>query len=158
AAPWVPEFIHCNNYMDIARREIDIGLRNRRPEQPWLAGRAVGRVHHAVYGRPGVEGWIGASHDAASTVSAAWVRETHGDKIVTTANDLQLALAMAKAGIGRMVLPMFMGETERELERLSDPIDALTHDRWLVSHHEGRHEPAIRAALDAIGGFFDAQP
>ena len=31
SAPWVPEFIHANIELDIARREIDIGVRNKRP-------------------------------------------------------------------------------------------------------------------------------
>lgn len=158
ADAWVPEFLHCNLDMDIARREIDVGVRARRPEQPWLAGRSVGRVHHAVYARPGATGWIGASHDAAATRSAAWVREHHGAAIVTTANDPQLALAMAEAGLGALVLPMFVGETRPLLHRQSDPTEDLTHDQWLVSHHEGRFEPAIRAALDAVAAYLSARP
>ncbi|MEM1374195.1 MAG: LysR family transcriptional regulator [Pseudomonadota bacterium] len=157
-AAWVPEFVHANLDMDIARREIDIGIRNRRPEQPWLAGRALGHVQFAAYGRPGVDGWIGASFDAAATASAKWVFDNHGAGIVTTANDPQLALAMAEAGIGRVVVPVFVGDARPALTRQSGIIEELTHQRWLVSHHEGRHEPAIRSALDALGAFFEARP
>ncbi|MGR3436546.1 MAG: LysR substrate-binding domain-containing protein, partial [Shimia sp.] len=121
-------------------------------------GRAVGRVHHAAYGRPGVGGWIGASHDAAATRSGAWVAAHHGADIVTTANDPRLMLAMAEAGVGIAVLPTFVGEARPELDRICDPIPELTHERWLVSHHEGRHEPATRAALDALAGYFDTLP
>ncbi|MEL7114413.1 MAG: LysR family transcriptional regulator [Pseudomonadota bacterium] len=158
SAPWVPEFLHTNVEMDIARREIDIGLRARRPDQPWLAGRALQQVTHAVYARPEATGWIGASFDAAATRSAAWVQAHHGADIVTTANDPQLALALAEAGVGAIVLPMFVGETRRALVRRGDPIAALTHDQWLVSHHEARFEPPIRAALDAIATFLTARP
>ncbi|MEM6275977.1 MAG: LysR family transcriptional regulator [Pseudomonadota bacterium] len=157
-AAWVPEFLHANVEMDIARREIDIGIRNKRPEQPWLAGRAFGNVRFAAYGRAGVEGWIGASFDAAATASAKWVADNHGGDIVTTANDPKLALAMAEAGIGRLVLPVFVGDARRSLVRHGDIIEELTHQRWLVSHHEGRHEPSVRAALDALGNFFRAGP
>ena len=34
---WVPEFLASNAYVDMARREADIGFRNRRPDQNWLA-------------------------------------------------------------------------------------------------------------------------
>ncbi|MEM9853713.1 MAG: LysR family transcriptional regulator [Pseudomonadota bacterium] len=148
-ALWMPEFLHCNTEMDIARRQIDIGLRASRPEQPWLAARKLGDVAFAAYGKDGVTGWIGASYDAAATRSAAWLNAHHGGEIVTTANDPQLALAMAQAGIGRVILPTFVGDAG-DLPRQSDPIRELSHGRWLVSHHEGRHERAIRAALDAL--------
>lgn len=151
-APWIPEFVHCDLDLDIARREVDIGIRNRRPEQPWLAGRRTARIRYAAYGDPAAELWIGPSHDSAQTRSGRWVLETHGDRIATSANDPRWSLALARAGMGRIVLPMFIGEASG-LERLSDPIEALEHDEWLVSHHEARHEAPIRAALDAIAGY-----
>ena len=147
---WVPEFVHCDLDMDIARREIDIGIRNRRPAQGWLAGRRTARIRYAAYGRPGAEGWIGASADAARTPSAAWLAATHGDGIVTNVNDPRLAVALAQAGVGLVVLPTFMGDTSG-LDRIGAPIEALEHDEWLVCHHESRHDPPIRAALDALG-------
>ncbi|MEZ5769400.1 MAG: LysR family transcriptional regulator [Paracoccaceae bacterium] len=30
------------------------------------------------------------------------------------------------------------------------PIEELSHDEWLVAHHEARHDPPVRAALDAV--------
>lgn len=153
-APWVPEFLHCNLEMDIARREIDIGVRNRRPEQPWLAGRRTGAVEFAAYARDGaVAGWIGATNDAAATRSAAWVRAHHAAAVVTTANDPRLALAMAEAGIGRLVLPSFVGDRIARLMRVSDTIPELRSEEWLVCHHAARFEPPIRAALDALAAF-----
>ncbi|MEL6689994.1 MAG: LysR family transcriptional regulator [Pseudomonadota bacterium] len=158
SAPWVPEFLHANIELDIARREIDIGIRNKRPDQPWLAGRTVGEVHFAAYGRPDADGWIGASYDAAATASAAWLREHHNSEIVTTANDPRLLLAMAEAGIGKVVLPTFVGDARPILSRQSEIIADLSHQRWLVCHHETRHEPGIRAALDALSEFLAGLP
>ncbi|KIT16280.1 LysR family transcriptional regulator [Jannaschia aquimarina] len=151
-ACWIPEMVHCDRDMDIARREVDIGIRNRRPDQPWLAGRRTATVRYAAYGQEGVGNWIGVSFDAAHTPSGRWVIDNHGGEIVTAANDPRWALALARAGIGRVVLPMFIGE-ESGLPRLSDPIEDLTHEEWLVSHHEARHETPIRTALDALAGY-----
>ncbi|MFQ6548880.1 LysR family transcriptional regulator [Aestuariibius sp. 2305UL40-4] len=155
--PWMPEFVYCNLDMDIARREIDIGIRNRRPEQPWLAGRRTGEVHHAVYATSeDVTGWIGANFETARLPSERWVADHHGGEITTTANDPLLRLDLAEAGLGRVVLPTFIGDTRPALTRLSPVIDDLTAEEWLVAHHEARHEPAIRAALDAFAGFLSA--
>ncbi len=151
-ASWVPEFVHCDLDLDIARREIDIGVRNRRPEQPWLAGRRTATIHYAVYGREGVDGWIGSSDDAPRTPSALWIAQHHGGRIVTAVNDPRIGLRLALAGLGRVVLPCFTGDATG-LVRLSDPIDALTHDEWLVCHHEARHAPAIRTALEAVATY-----
>lgn len=154
AAAWVPEFVWCDRDMDIARREIDIGIRNRRPTHNWLAGRQVGHVDFAVYATDAnVRAWIGASEDATATPSAIWARETHGAAFVTTANDPRLALELASAGLGRIVLPTFAGDREAKLIRLSDPISDLRSEQWLVAHQDTRHEPAIRAALDALAAF-----
>lgn len=149
-ALWVPEFVHCDLDLDIARREIDIGIRNKRPEQSWLAGRKTGQVQYAAYGQG--DGWIGSSEVAVITPSGRWLLREHGDAIVTTVNDPRLALTLAQAGVGRVVLPVFVGETSG-LEQQGDVIDALTHDQWLVAHHEARHTPHIRAAIDALTGY-----
>ncbi|MEO1577782.1 MAG: LysR family transcriptional regulator [Pseudomonadota bacterium] len=151
---WLPEFVHCEEMMDIARREIDIGIRNARPTQPWLAGRRVGTVQFAVYGAgPEVTGWIGPAHGMTITPSVKWMLDTHGDAIVTKANCPQIAYALAVAGIGRVVLPTFMGGRLPGLMRLSEDIDALTSGQWLISHQDGRNEPAVRAALDALAEY-----
>ena len=157
-APWVPEFVHCDLRMDLARREIDVGIRNARPDQPWLAGRRTRTVAFAAYGlSEGVAGWIGPTRDADVTPSGRWVLEHHRAAVVTTANTPRLAAEMARAGVGRVVLPTFVGDAMAPLRRLGEPIEALTSEEWLVSHQDARREPAIRAALDAVGGWLAAQ-
>lgn len=157
-AIWLPEFIHCEVPLDIARREIDIGLRNARPQQAWLAGQKVGITEFAIYGaNADVTGWIGPAHDAAITRSGRWVETHHASQIVTRSNLPLFSLQMARAGIGRVVLPLEVGDPATGLTRLGDPINELTMDRWLVSHHEGRHEPPVRAALDALATFFTTE-
>ncbi len=153
-APWVPEFMYCDLDLDIARREVDIGIRNRRPDQPWVARRQIGFVQYAAYGTPsGSDGWIGPSWDTPQTPSVRWVQSHHAGEITAKANTPHLAAALARAGVGRVVLPMFVGERMEGLTRLSDSIGELRSEQWLVSHHDARAEPPIRAALDAIAGY-----
>ena len=149
--PRVPEFLVANANLDIARRESDIGVRARRPDQPWLAARRVQRVEHAVYGLPGApEGFVALAEGLASTEAERWVRTTQADRIVTTVNTERLALDLVRAGMGRMVMPTFAGDDETGLVRLSDVIPEAAHDAWLVSHHEARHDPPVRRALAAL--------
>lgn len=150
-APWTPEFVNCNKNMDIERREVDIGIRNERPAHPWLAGRRTGTIEHAAYASgPDVTGWIGPSDDTASLPSEAWTVAHHGSVLNAVSNDPQVRMALARAGVGCVVLPTFAGDAEPGLHRVSDVIDALTVEEWLVCHQDTRHDPAIRAALDAL--------
>lgn len=153
-AVWIPEFVHCDLRMDLARREIDIGVRNGRPDQPWLAGQRTGWVAYAAYGvSEEVTGWIAPSDDAATTPSGRWVLAHHAAEVVTRTNTPRLAAEMARAGVGRVVLPTFVGDRMAPLLRLSEPIAELASEEWLVCHQDGRHEPAVRAALDAVAGW-----
>ncbi|MBN9886826.1 LysR family transcriptional regulator [Salipiger abyssi] len=148
---WLPAFVPSNAVLDLARREADIGIRNRPPDSPRLARRRLRRVDHAIYGiGPQVTGYVTLPKGPGLAASQRWLHETHGDEIATTASDPRLCLDLALAGFGRVVLPCFIGDAEPRLARLSEPIAALAHDEWLVSHHEARHDPPIRAALDAI--------
>lgn len=157
-ANWLPEFINTNQKLDIARREVDIGVRNRRPEQPWLAARKIGTVNYAIFARDhDVEGWIGSSGDAAATRTSAWVQRHHGAEIVTRANHTQLGLSLAQAGLGRIVLPLSVVRDKENLVQIGPVIDELQTEEWLVTHHEARHEPAIRAALEALAGYLTAR-
>jgi DNA-binding transcriptional LysR family regulator len=151
AAAWTPDFVSSNLTMDIERREVDIGIRNRRPTHQWLAGRRTGTVEQASYATSEtVTGWIGPGNDAAALPSEAWTLANHGDEMVAVSNDPQIRMALACSSIGRVVLPTFAGDYIPNLIRVSDVIDALTSEEWLVCHQDTRHDPAIRAALDAL--------
>ncbi len=153
-AGWVPEFVSSNVVLDISRREADIGFRNRRPEQGWLAGRRLRRIDYAEFGRDdAVRGYVTQSVGAVGTPSTRWVHAERSGEIVTTVSDMRLAVELARAGVARVVLPVFAAEGISGLSRLSEPIEVLSHEEWLVTHHEARHDVPVRRALDALTRF-----
>ena len=156
-AVWVPTLLGANARLDIARRAADIGIRSSRPEQNWLAGRRTRRVSYGIFARDAdVTGFIALPADAPSTPAERWLRATHPDRIVTTANHERLALDLARAGVGALVMPVFAGADGTGLVQQGPAIDALAHDEWLVSHHTGRDDPPVRAALDALARLLTA--
>ncbi|MFW2587968.1 LysR family transcriptional regulator [Sagittula sp. SSi028] len=155
SALWRPAFVPSNADLDLARRAADIGIRNRPPDSTRLARQRLRRIDYAIYAiSDGVADYVGLPDTVASTPSQRWLRATHGDRITTTASDPRLCLDLALAGFGRIVLPTFAGDAEDGLQRQSDAIPELSHDEWLVSHSNARHDPPIRAALDAIQAVF----
>lgn len=156
-APWQPVFVKAEARLDIARREVDIGLRNRRPEQAWLAAQPMRQIRYAAFARDaGCRGWILAGDAARPTPSAHWTRKHHGAEITAEANDPRLAAQLAQQGLGRIVLPTFAAGLVPGLTRVSQDIEALAHREWLVSHHDGRHDPPVRAALTALAKLLSA--
>lgn len=152
SAGWVPVFVPSNVALDLARREADIGIRNRTPDHPWLARQRLRSIDYAIYANdPSVQGFVTLPQGVAMPPSQHWVHRHHSDQIVTTASDTRLCLDLALSGFGQIVLPCFIGDAETGLSRRSDAIADLHHDEWLISHHQARHDPPIRAALRAIG-------
>ncbi len=156
---WVPSFVPSNAQLDIARREADIGIRNSEPDHPWLARQKLRSITYAIYAKSdAISGFVSLPGQMPLPPSQAWLHREHSAKIALTATDMRLCLDLARSGHGRIILPCFIGAKLSTLTQLSDPIEDLTHDEWLVSHHDTRHDPPIRAALSALKTALQSAP
>ena len=71
-------------------------------------------VEYAEYGvSEDVEGYVTLADHIAIAPSSRWVQDNRRDRIVTTASDARLELDLTRAGVGKMVLPTFIGDTIR---------------------------------------------
>ncbi|WP_424983367.1 LysR family transcriptional regulator [Maritalea sp. S77] len=141
--------------VDIGHRHAEIGIRNARPHEQWLAGRKLGEVAYALYAR--ADGdidhkpcYIGVTDTLSGARSAQWLNQNHSENIVLRASDSMSVREMAASGVGQAVLPCFIGDQDSRLQRSSPPIDALRTEQWLVMHHEERHRPVIRRVADRL--------
>lgn len=151
-----PEFrlrlLSGEKVLSIARREADIGFRARRPIEAGLAGRKLRNVNFAPYAADGAcDRWIVVATD---TPSARWVNERAGRDAVIQTDAPRVALDLALAGHGRLMLPDFLGNTRTELRRVGDTVPELGHEQWLVTHDDRRAQPELRLALDRIKQVF----
>ena len=138
--------------LSIARREADIGFRSRRPIETGLAGRKLRDVAFAPYAAPGApDCWIVV---AADTPSARWITERAGRDAVIQTDTPRVALDLALTGLGRLMLPDFLGNARTELERVGEIVPELAHEQWIVTHADRRTQPEIRRALDRIEEVF----
>jgi|SRR5690606_16428066 len=150
------ELVTANHKVDIGRRHADIGLRNQRPTEPFLAGRLVGKVAYALYARPqlisGVAAgyFVGVAGEGGQTHSARWLHARHGDRIATRGNDAMSVMELVAAGAGISVFPCFVGDSDPRVHRMAGAIPELETEQWLVCHHEERHVPAVRLVTDRI--------
>lgn len=141
-------FISAETTLDMPRREVVIGFRNRRPTEESLAGRNLSRVEFAPYARAGApERWIKV---LADTPSARWLDKTIGNDAVCEVNAPRNSLDLALAGKGIALLPTFIGDGQKGLKRTGGTIPELAHDQWIVTHQDDRHLPEVRRTIDRM--------
>jgi DNA-binding transcriptional LysR family regulator len=80
-----------------------------------------------------------------------WLRSLlNGRPIVFRATDVFGQLEAARAGLGVVALPRFLGDREAGLVRLPTEIPSPTRDLWLVTYPDLRRSPAMRAVMDFV--------
>ena len=162
----------CSSYspINLSRREADIALRNRRPEEGRLAMRALPQPSFAVFGaktyvaRHPVAAttaryeecrWIGFDDTRGHSDSLMWLTAKIGRVPHVRCSNASAILDALIAGAGLAVLPCFLGAEEPALVQLSAPIDDLDREGlWLVLHEDMRDRPRVRLVADRIAALF----
>jgi DNA-binding transcriptional LysR family regulator len=159
----------CSSYspINLSRREADIALRNRRPEEGRLAMRALPQPSYAVFGaktyvaRHPVAAtaaryeecrWIGFD-DTRASESLLWLTAKIDARRMSAATPARSWTRWSPAPVSR--LPCFLGAEEPALVQLSAPIDDLDREGlWLVLHEDMRNRPRVRLVADRIAALF----
>lgn len=142
--------------LDIAHREVEIGIRNAPPESPNLAGRRTVTVAQAPFrarghSHPGrEEGWVAIAPEDMATRSARWLAEHAEGDVVAWANSPRTLHDLVRVGVGKGLLPCFAGDRDPLLERAGDEIEELRGAQWLVMHNDDRHRAEVRTVIDRI--------
>ena len=61
------------------------------------------------------------------------------------------------AGAGLAVLPCYLADSDRRLQRVGGILPDVTADQWLLVHRDLRTLPRIRAVMDQLVAFFQEQ-
>ncbi|WP_246272800.1 LysR family transcriptional regulator [Oricola thermophila] len=145
--------------LDIAHREIEIGIRNRPADGGNLASRRTVEIAFAPYiarNHPDPRGseWVSLGSDEAVTRSARWLLAQEGISICAWANTPYTLRDLVRAGVGKGVMPCFAGDRDPRLMRAGPPIADLAEWQYLVMHNDDRHKPEVRKAIDRIHALF----
>ena len=141
-------FVSEEKKLAISHREVVIGFRNQRPTEASLVCRKLKRIEFAPYAtQQAPDRWIKV---IANTPSAQWVNNNIGNNPVCEVNSPRNSLDLALADKGIALLPTFIGEAHSSLQKIGEIIDELSHDQWLVTHHEDRYQPEVRRLIQRI--------
>jgi DNA-binding transcriptional LysR family regulator len=153
--PFILAFHTTEARLDIAHREVDIGIRNRKPDGANMAARRTGMMAHAAFrarhAPTAAQGkWLATVAEHATTPATRWVGLHPELEIVAYASTPRTLHDMIRAGLGNGVMPCVAGDRDPMLEPASPLIEDLLEEQWLVMHDEGRSVPAIRTVIDRV--------
>ncbi len=162
-----------NAFVDIAKGEADLALRNKRPEAGLLKAR---KLKSDQYGKFSVFGakahfkngeftslealrkcsWIAHARELAHLPSALWIAEHIGDdRIRFRMNSTALILEATHRNNALALLPRFIGLGENHLEEVFGPVDGLNFEMWIVRRDEGYADDALDMLISNIESVFD---
>lgn len=148
-----------NRAYDLSKREADVAIRPGNAPLESLVGRKLGRIRQAIYARAGAEvadtrqtAWIGVDGAMSYRDLETWIMSNGlADRIVQTADSVLAMQSSARAGVGVAVLPLYLGEVDPDLQRLSPPIGELATDLWILMHEDLRNTARIKALTEHVG-------
>jgi len=167
------EVVVGNLLFDITRREADIAIRPTARPPEHLVGRNLGAIGWAVYGSRAYlrahgipaepaqladHAIVSADETLAGIDATRWMMRQAGDRqVVFRSDSLLVQLGAVRAGMGLAILPCFLGDAERRLQRVLQPMNpADTGGCWLLTHPQLRQVARIRAFMtyiaDAVAG------
>lgn len=153
------ELISEPRNLDVTKREADIAIRLARPDREQRAlARRIATFGFAVYGPAGRKAkslpWINFETGMATLPQSAWTAQAmkREQKLLPAllANDAEVMLHAAIAGVGKTILPCPIGDHTPGLTRLSGRTPVLRREVWLMIHPELRHLLRIVAAKEWI--------
>jgi DNA-binding transcriptional LysR family regulator len=164
---WTPDdpyriaFKTAEARLDIAHREIEIGVRNAAPEGANLAGRRTNDVAYAPFrarnrAGPDSEAWVAIPPEDATTNTARWLNARHDVTVAAWANTPRTLYDLILAGAGKGMLPCFAGDRDPLLERAGEPVPELHEGQWLVMHNDDRHRSEVRMVIERMAALLTA--
>jgi DNA-binding transcriptional LysR family regulator len=164
----VVELVVDNRVLSLSRREADIALRVTRPKEPDLFGRKLADISWTVYATKALlkrhgridstdaladRPFVGWGAEVTGIAAADWLAERiEPSQVVYRANSLINQFIAAKAGIGFVVLPRYLGDIDAALvPALDGAVPELTRELWIVTHSDLKKTARVRAFFDIVG-------
>ncbi|SDD70101.1 DNA-binding transcriptional regulator, LysR family [Paracoccus isoporae] len=158
--PFVLNFVTTEAVLDIAHREVDLGIRNRPAEAGNLASLKLGTLRFAPYRsrsvpRPDLLEWVSMDEAHARHPAARWLLD-EDVPVSVWANTVATVQELVRAGAGIGVMPCMIGDRDPSLARAGDLIEALTETQYLVMHDDDRHQPHLRSVISRLSAVYAA--
>jgi DNA-binding transcriptional LysR family regulator len=159
------------HWPDLARWEADLVLTDHAPTAESVIARKLGRMAFAVYGsrtcfadekvafssgRYHDCAWVGFTPAHRYFSAEQWLarQRPDGAPVKHRFDNAFMVLEAVRGGIGLGLLPVWLGEHDALLVRVSEVLPDLLHQTGYQMNADLRHEPRLHAVADAITSLF----
>jgi DNA-binding transcriptional LysR family regulator len=166
------DLIVTERFLDLSRGEADVAVRGGEPRDENLIGRKIAESPWAVYasrsyierhGRPeraedlDQHAIIDFGKGITNLHLGKWLRSVapHA-KIVAHSETVIGLLTAVQSGAGLAILPTLLGDPEKDLVRVIDPLPELMSQIYLLTHPDLLKTPRVRAFVDFVYAEIDA--
>ena len=143
--------------LSLTKREADIALRLARPDKELRAiTRRVGILEYAVYADAHCSKetlpWLTYDDSLNNLPQQRWLarllNQPGNSSAAVTINDAETLMQSIKAGLGKSLLPVLVGDQEPDLIRLDYDATACSRELWLMLHPDLQQLKRIRVVID----------
>jgi DNA-binding transcriptional LysR family regulator len=171
ALPNIEIVVGYKHWPDLARWEADLVPTDHAPAEGQLIARKLGRMAFAVYGNLELvadaqhgfseeqypnHAWVCLTPAHRYFASEQWLarRRPDGARHTHRFDNAFMVLEAVRAGVGLGLLPVWLGESDVLLTRVSGVLPDLVHQTSYLMNAELRQEPRLRAVADAVSALF----
>ncbi len=150
--------------LNLYRREADVAIRATNDPPENLFGRRVARQRRAVYAARSYfsvrHGVTPASIEGLDWLGFDWwddeeTKKLHGGRIIARFDDMVALLGALDAGMGVARLPCHLGDSDRQLVRLTGFEPDPYYDFWLLTHPGLKHVVRVRSFMAFVARRFE---
>ena len=135
--------LSANLHHDLSRLSADIVVRATNKLDETLAGQSVGRLTMSAYSIGSTDlPWLTLEGALKASAPAEWLKANVGtDQMIGGADSFLALQQLAANGVGKTLLPNFVGNADPRLMRLEDVTPTIQVQIWVASLKEFAHVP-----------------
>jgi DNA-binding transcriptional LysR family regulator len=149
--------------VNLSQREADLAIRTRRPREPGLVVRSLGKVGYGLYAKVGYAArdeanweFLGFEANLRHLPQQRWLEQLAGARPFALRSNDQVALHGAtRAGLGVSCLPHYQVCGDPLLAPIRSSTAAPLMELWLVQQSDVRRSPRVRTVADLLIEIFD---
>lgn len=152
-----------NELHNLSRRDADIAVRPAEKPPEHLIGKRIGALAMAAYGERGYlrrtrkveglkeHGWLALDESMSYHRSLKWLARTAPNAPLVYRTNSFIGLQQACAsGLGLAVLPCFVADHDKRLQRVTPPLEELQVMLWLLMHPDLRKTARVSTVFEFL--------
>jgi DNA-binding transcriptional LysR family regulator len=172
--PYLAEFRHLNpaihleivinnTFFSLTRREADVAVRPANVVPENLVGRRVGCLQTAIYASKSylkknankkewaTHDWVAPEETLSHLAQAKWLQERiPEERIVVKVDSLMGMVEAVRNSMGVGMLLCLLADKDPDLARLTEPLNELDTDLWILTHPALKGVARIKAFTDFL--------